>query len=75
MRLFWWQPLLLLLILIQLLGTNRFSHKSYAEALLAFKTHIGNPRQFSGRVGRYPCVRQQSCINFHKLKDPGVVSL
>ncbi|KAJ9698128.1 hypothetical protein PVL29_007293 [Vitis rotundifolia] len=74
MRLYWWQQLPLL-ILIQLLEPNRLSHKLYAEALLACKSTIGSPRHFSGRAGRYPCLRQWVFVDYHKLKDQGVVSL
>lgn len=46
-----------------------------AEALLTCKSTVGSPRQFSGRAGRYPCLRQWVFVDYHKLKDQGVVSL
>ncbi|KAK0606482.1 hypothetical protein LWI29_038242 [Acer saccharum] len=51
MRLFWWQQLPLL-ILIQLLESSSTSHKIYAEALLACKSTLVNPRQSSNWIGR-----------------------
>ncbi|KAL5831158.1 hypothetical protein ACOSQ3_016585 [Xanthoceras sorbifolium] len=74
MRLFWWQQLPLL-ILIQLLESSSTSHKLYAEALLACKSTLVNPRQYSGRVGRFPCIRQWPCLCFYEPNDLGVVSL
>lgn len=46
-----------------------------AEALLACKSALGAPRQSSGRIGRYPCIRQRACLNCYEPKDPGVASL
>lgn len=74
MYLFWWQQLPLLL-LIQLLQSTSIDHKVYAEALLACKSALGAPRQSSGRIGRYPCIRQRACLNCYEPKDPGVASL
>ncbi|KAK9280638.1 hypothetical protein L1049_014334 [Liquidambar formosana] len=74
MHLFWWQQLPLLL-LIQLLEPSRSSYKLHAEALLAFKSAVGSHQQLSSGVGRFTCLRQRACVNWLKLKDPGVVSL
>lgn len=45
------------------------------EALLACKSTGSSPPQFSGRAGRYPCLRQWACDDCHKLKEEGVFSL
>ncbi|KAK3206001.1 hypothetical protein Dsin_020047 [Dipteronia sinensis] len=74
MRLFWWQQLPLL-ILIQLLESSSTSHKIYAEALLACKSTLVNPRQSGNWIGRLPCIRQPPCLSFYEPTDPGVVSL
>ncbi|KAL5565667.1 hypothetical protein UlMin_028831 [Ulmus minor] len=76
MRLFWWQ-LLLLFILIQLLEPWRISHKIYAtaEVSLTFKSTVGNSQQLDDVIGRNPCLRQRACLNCYKLKDPGVACL
>ncbi|KAK4850976.1 hypothetical protein QYF36_011461 [Acer negundo] len=74
MRLFWWQQLPLL-ILIQLLESSSTSHKIYAEALLACKCTLVNPRQSGDWIKRLPCIRQPPCLSFYEPTDPGVVSL
>ncbi|KAL7198177.1 hypothetical protein ACSBR2_020657 [Camellia fascicularis] len=73
MLLFWWRHLPLL-ILIQFLEPFRLTHKLQAEALLAFKSTVGNSLHLAGRIRRYPCVGQRECIYHHKRKDLGVVS-
>ncbi|XP_057954986.1 probable serine/threonine-protein kinase PBL28 isoform X2 [Malania oleifera] len=72
MRLLWWQQLPLL-ILIQLLEPTQSSHKLCA--LLAFKSAVVGPPQFSSSVGRYPCLRQWRRANCNRLKNLCVVSL
>ncbi|KAH9660810.1 protein kinase domain-containing protein [Citrus sinensis] len=63
------------------LAASMFSHKvcqrhlEFAEALLACKSALGTPGQSSGRIGRYPCIRQRACLNCYEPKDPGVASL
>ncbi|XP_015581542.1 probable serine/threonine-protein kinase PBL28 isoform X1 [Ricinus communis] len=74
MHLFWWQQLPLL-ILIQLLEPNSISYKLCVEALVASKSTICTPQHSTGRIGRYPCLRQWASANCNKLNDPGVVSL
>ncbi|XP_057509857.1 probable serine/threonine-protein kinase PBL28 isoform X2 [Actinidia eriantha] len=73
MRLFWWQHLPLL-ILIQFLEPFRCTHKLQAEALVAFKSTVGNSLQLAGRIRRYPCFGKQECIYRHKPENLGVVS-
>ncbi|XP_050370520.1 probable serine/threonine-protein kinase PBL28 isoform X2 [Argentina anserina] len=72
MRLFWWQQLSLL-ILIQLVQPSRTSYKIYAEALVTFKSRVGSPEISTGRIGKYPCRKQWTLLNYYKLKDPCVV--
>ncbi|XP_024926137.3 probable serine/threonine-protein kinase PBL28 isoform X2 [Ziziphus jujuba] len=46
-----------------------------AEASLAFRSKVGSPQQPTSNAGRNPCLRQKTCVNCYKLKDPGVASL
>ncbi|XP_058101776.1 probable leucine-rich repeat receptor-like protein kinase At5g49770 isoform X2 [Magnolia sinica] len=82
MRWLWWLRLPLIIITLLLapnaLRAMSFSKKQriYTEALLAFKSAMGNPQQLSSWVGKYPCLRPWLGISCaHKLKDSTIISL
>ncbi|KAJ7980991.1 Pkinase_Tyr domain-containing protein [Quillaja saponaria] len=76
MQLFWWQKLLLL-VLIQLLPPNRTSHEVYGEALLIFKTKVDHPEQSRCTIVNCPWLRLRhfECVNCYDFKDPGAIPL
>ncbi|KAG4384657.1 hypothetical protein AAZX31_13G307800 [Glycine max] len=73
MRLLWGLRLPLL-ILIQLLYSNKSTYKLYAEALFTFKGSLGGPQQLGCSIVKYPCQMQWPCLDCYKLKDPGGIT-